>query len=294
MELVLVPVPANSQLKLEDVFAPIVPQDLSDNIEELNYVNGIIEKATGGTAPLQGAENKSTVTLGEVKIDLQNAKKRAQGMSKFYTQVWKERALIFLKLVEAASDKLDAVKIYKKGLNSNDVYTREIAPKDWMTKSGYGVKIWSQEERDALDTDTLNKLNAVKANMPDNPKLNEIYDRKLLEFAGLKPDEITDVMKVEQEKAQAVADGKAQGNKPPTETMQLPYQYVPEDIKRQYEAAFGFKPSTMAPGAPMDQNGQPGQPPMPGQTPGQPGQPTAPVQTPPVPMQTQPKPVASA
>jgi hypothetical protein len=262
-----IPLPGNSQLKLEDVFSPIVPNDLTDNIQELNYIQAIIDKATGATPTQQGAQTPGEVTLGEIKLTLQNAQQRVKGMSKFYTQVWKERALLFLKLIEAAPEKLDAVKIYKKGKNTNDVYTREIQPSDWITKSGYGVKIWSQDQKDATDVDSLNKLNAVKANMPNNPKLEEIYDRKLLEFAGLKPEEITDVMKIEQENMQAAAaSGSKPMNKQLAESMQLPYQLVPDDIKRQMEAAFGFKPSTMGITGAQPAQTQPGQvPPVAGQ-----------------------------
>lgn len=258
-----VPLPPNTSLA--DVFQPIPVDDLKDSLEEMNFLQGIVERASGATPTQQGAQTPGEVTLGEVKLQLQNAQQRIKGMSKFYTQVWKERALIFLKLIEAAPDKLDAVKIYKKGKNTNDIYTREIAPEDWITKSGYGVKIWSQDQKDATDVDALNKLNAVKTNMPDNPKLEEIYDRKLLEFAGLKPEEITDVMKLEQEKMAAIAQsGNKPVNKQLAESMQLPYPMVPEDIKRQMEAAFGFTPSKMAPGAPQTQ-GAPGQPQLPGQ-----------------------------
>jgi len=263
-----IPVPPNT--KMGDVFAAVPVDDLKDSLDEMNFVQAIVEKATGAVPVTQGAQNEREVTLGEVKLQLQEAQKRVKGMSKFYTQAWKERGLIFLKLVEAAPDKLDAVKIYKKGNNSNDIFAREIAPTDWMTKSGYGIKIWSQDQKDAFDTDALNKLNAVKANIPDNPKLEEVYIRKLLEFADLKPDEINDIMKIEQERMQAEAA-----------SMQLPYQYVPDDIKAQIEEAFGFKPSQMRGAMQPMQNGQ---------APAQP-QPTSQPSAPQLPANTQQQPV---
>lgn len=271
-----VPLPANAALA--DVFQPIPVDDLKDSLEEMNFLQGMIEKASGATPTQQGVANEKEITLGEVKLQLSQAQQRIRGMSKFYTPAWKQRALIFLKLCEAAPDKLDAIKIYKKGRNSNDVYAREITPEDWRAKTGYGIKIWSQDEKDSMDLDSLNKLSAVKQNMPDNPKLQEIYDRKLLEFAGLKPEEINDVMTIEQEKIKAAAEGQGKPEVP-QESMQLPYQYVPDDIKRQMEEAFGFKPSQM---------GGMGVPPTPGDPnapqPGQPGQPTPPTPAPAAPM----------
>jgi len=49
-------------------------------------------------------------------------------------------------------------------------------------------------------TDTLNKLNAVKTVMFDNPKLAEVYNRKLLEFVDLPPEDINDIMEYEDQK----------------------------------------------------------------------------------------------
>lgn len=185
---------------LKDVFQKVDIPDLSESIDEMDYVVQMTEKATGATATQQGVQTDRQITLGEVQLAQGEAKARTQGMSKFYTQAWKQRAEKFLKLIEAAPDKLDAVKIYKKGRNTDDVFEREISPKDWMTKAGYRVKVWSQDEKKANDTDSLNKLNAVWMNMMDNMKLKEIYNRKLLEFADLQPDEITEVMEFEKQK----------------------------------------------------------------------------------------------
>jgi hypothetical protein len=170
------------------------------NMESMQFIIGMIEKATGATPTQQGAQTDRQVTLGEVQLALGEAKERIKGMSKFYTQVWKDRGLKFTKLIEAAADKIDAVKVYKKGRNTDDIYSREIAPKDWMTPSGYRCRVWSQDEKNAENTDSLQKLNAVRANIPGNPKLDEIYQRKMLEFAGLSPDEIKEVMDIEQQK----------------------------------------------------------------------------------------------
>jgi hypothetical protein len=113
---------------------------------------------------------------------------------------------MFLKLIEAGADKLDAVKIYKKGRNTTDIYTREISPKDWMTKSGYTTRVWSMDEKRSQDTDVLQKLNAAKMFMPDNPKLNEVYQRKLLEFSDLSPDDINEIMEYEKRKQETLVN----------------------------------------------------------------------------------------
>ena len=197
------PVPGKPQDVMQKVDIP----DLSDSLDEMNFLITMAERGTGATATQQGAKIEKQITLGEVELALGEAKERIKGLSKFYTRAWQDRGEIFIKLLEAGSDKLDAVKIHKQGRNSTDIFTREISPKDWMTKSGYQVKVWSQEEKNAIDTDLLQKLNAVKVNMPDNQKLGEIYQRKLLEFAKLSPDEINQVMEAEKQKQQMMTNG---------------------------------------------------------------------------------------
>lgn len=186
--------------KPSEVYQPMTVADLSDSLDELNFVISMAEKASGATATQQGTINQRQVTLGEVKLALGEAQERVKGMSKFYTPAWKRRGIIFDKLCEAGADKLDAVKIFKKGRNTGKIHSMEISPKDWMTASGDQVRVWSQDEKDAQDTEALQILDAVNINIPGNPKLIEIRQRKLLEFAKLSPDEINDVMEVEKQK----------------------------------------------------------------------------------------------
>ena len=197
-------IPGGADGDIRKVVQKIDIPDLSESLDEMTFVVGMIEKATGATATQQGVQTDRQVTLGEVKLALGEAKERIKGMSKFYTQAWKERGTKFLKLIEASHDKLDMVTIYKKGRNSNNMYTREITPKDWMTKTGYTTRVWSQEEKASKDTADLEKINAAKTNMPDNPKVDEVFKRKLLEFAGMTPDEVNEAMIFEQEKREAV------------------------------------------------------------------------------------------
>jgi hypothetical protein len=187
------PVPGNPKDSMQRVDIP----DLSESLDEMNYVGEMVQKATGATDTQQGVQVQSQVTLGEVQLAQGEAKARTQGISKFYTAAWKRRGLLFLKLIEAAPEKLNAVKIFKKGKNSDELFAREITPKDWMTSEGYNVKVWSQDDKEAQDSKMLEKQNAVKVNMPNNPKVDEVYKRKLVEWAGYTPDEVSEVMEFE-------------------------------------------------------------------------------------------------
>jgi hypothetical protein len=184
--------------KPSEVYQQMEVADLSDSIDEITMVTQMIEKATGATSTLQGAQTENKITLGEVQLALGEAKDRVKGISKFYTQVWKDRGEMFLKLIEAAPEKLDAVKIYKKGKNTDNIYSRQIEPADWMTELGYSTKVWSQDEKDTQDTKQLEKLNAVRSLFPGNMKMDEITKQKALEFAGVQPDDINAIMEEEQ------------------------------------------------------------------------------------------------
>lgn len=199
-----IPVPANGNL--DSVMKKVDVPDLSESLDEMAFLITITEKATGATATTQGAESQKQITLGEIQLALTEAKERVKGMSKFYTPVWKQRGEMFQKFLEAAPDKLDAVKIYKKGLNTDNIYSREVSPKDWQTPLGYRCKVWSQDEKDNRDVNTLQKQNAVKASMPNNPKVAEIYQRKLLEWADYTPDEINEIMQLEETQRQAMLE----------------------------------------------------------------------------------------
>lgn len=215
--------------KPSDVMQKVDVPDLSESLDEMNFIIQFSEKATGATATQQGAQTERKVTLGEVQLALGEAKERSKGMSKFYTPNWKQRGIKFLKMVEAAPQKLDAVKIYEKGRNTNNIFTREITPKDYLDEIGYGVKIWSQEERNNENTAKLEKLSVAVQNIPGNAKLLEIYQRKLLEFADLNPDEITAIIQAENAKQQMMTQLSSQMAQPiaPMGQPQLQVPLVP-------------------------------------------------------------------
>lgn len=211
------PVPGNPN----EVLAKVDIPDLSESMDEINFLIGMNEKSTGASATQQGVQTERKVTLGEVELALGEAKERVKGMSKFYTPAWKQRGEIFIKLLEAGADKIDAITIYKKGINTDDLYAREVAPSDWATALGYRCKVWSQDEKNEHDIQSIEKLNAIRANIPGNPKLDEIYQRKLLEFGGLSPDEILAIMEFEQQKRKMMTSMAGQIPTMPGQAVQL-------------------------------------------------------------------------
>jgi hypothetical protein len=212
-----IPVPAGG--KIDDVFRQLPVQDLTDSLDEMNFLIQMLEKGTGATPTQQGVKTPGQVTLGEVELTLGEAKERVKGASKFYTQAWKDRGLMFIKLLEAGGDKIDAVTVYKKGRNTDNIYSREISPEDWKSEAGYRCKVWSQDERNAENSDALQRANAAKTVMPDNPVVDDVYKRKVLEFADFSPDELNEAIAFEQEKRmmmmQQAQMGQMMGEVPP-------------------------------------------------------------------------------
>lgn len=204
-------VPGNPNELMQQMDIP----DLGDSMDEMNFLIGVSEKASGATAGQQGQVEQGQHTLGEFNATLNEAKERVKGMSKFYTPAWKQRGEMFCKFVEAAGDKLDAVMVYKKGKITDNMYKREIAPNDWKSKEGYNCEVWSQDEKNAQDLESLQKIEFARAEMPGNPKLTEIIRRKKLEFSGLTPDEINEVMMIEQEKMRMLASMTGMGMEAP-------------------------------------------------------------------------------
>lgn len=198
-----IPIPQGGNIA--ENFQRVDIPDLSESLDEMRYVQEMSERATGATATQQGVQTERKVTLGEVQLALGEAKSRIKGMSKLYTACWKKRAEKFLKFIEAAPSKLDAVKIFKKGRNSNDQYGRVVDPQDWHNESGYTIKIWSQEDKDQNDTQILQKMAAAVANMPGNTALIQEYQQKLLEFSKLPPEKILEILQFEKDKMSQMA-----------------------------------------------------------------------------------------
>lgn len=192
------------------VFQSVEVNPLTDSLEEMNFIIGVVDNATGITPTKEGGQPEGQVTLGAVQLSLMQANDRIKGMSKFYTPAWKERGEMFDKLLEGSGDKLNTITVFKEGRNTSNVFSREIDPIMLMTKNGYRVKVWSQDEKDAQDVQQLNALNAAVVNIPNNPKLTEVYQRKILEWAKLTPDQINQIMALEQEKRDAVVNAMAQ------------------------------------------------------------------------------------
>ena len=186
--------------KPADVLQRVEVDPLPGALDEMTFVMQLAEKATAATSIQQGVSEPRKITLGEVQILMANAQERIKSLSVFYVNDWKEFGLKYAKMLEAAGDLLDKVTLYKKGRWDGQMYPRDVEPKDWKSKAGYSCKVLARNEKEQEDTNLIQKLQAVRAAMPDNQPLVEIFQKKLLDFAKLTPDEVKKVLDFEKQK----------------------------------------------------------------------------------------------
>jgi len=169
-----------------------IPQ-LANEIENLNFVTTIAEKASSATAIVQGVTQPKQITLGEVTLLDANATKVIQSMALFYRQNWLDLGTKYIKLLEAMGDEIEAVRLYKAGYRGN-VFTREIGPADWRSKAGWSCEVISKKDKAEQNLDQIQNLEGVKSQFPGNNTFDEIYKKKLLDIVNLTPDEKKQVM----------------------------------------------------------------------------------------------------
>lgn len=196
--------------KPSEVYQKVDIPDLSESLDEIGFVKGLVESATAATATTKGETDNNKVTLGEVELTLQAAKERISSISKFYMLAQKEFGEKWAKLVNANGDKIEAVKLYKKGFKGN-MYAKTVAPSDWRSEDGYSCRVVSSAEREQKDMQSIQKLNAIKTEFMGNTAFKKIYDKKLLDFGGLNPDEAKQVMDFEEQNPQPMLPTDANG-----------------------------------------------------------------------------------
>lgn len=194
------PIPAGER-KLDEVVRKIDIPDLSESLDEMEYVKKLVENAVAANTTLQGGTEQQKVTLGEVELALSAAKERVTSIAKFYNLAMKEKGLLWAKLLNANADKLDAVKLYKKSHKGN-IFSKTVTGKDFKSESGYNCRVVSSSEREKKSIEEMQKLNAANAQFQGNPAFKKIYDKKVLDFIGASPEEAQAVMDYEEQKMQ--------------------------------------------------------------------------------------------
>lgn len=194
-----VPGDPNKVIKKVDV------PDLSESLDEIQFLVTSVERATASTSTEKGVKEQGQITLGQIKIMNDNATERITSFSKFYRQARKELAEKWCKIVEANTDYLEPVKLWKKS-RSGKLYEQTVKPSDWKSDIGWAVKITSSSEQMKKNTETIQKLVGIKSQFGNNMALKKILDKKLLEVGELTPEEIQEVIAEEEQNAKNAMD----------------------------------------------------------------------------------------
>lgn len=192
------PIPAGDQ-KMDDIVKRVEIPDMSDSLDEMEYVKKLVETAVAANSTVQGQTEGRKVTLGEVELAMGAAKERITSIAKFYMLAMREKGDKWSKIMDANWDKLESVKLYKKSAKGN-YFEKTVSGKDWKSDSGYTCRAVSSAERETKTIETVERLGAIKAQFPNNLAMAKIYGKKILEFGDLNPDEIKEVMDEEEQK----------------------------------------------------------------------------------------------
>ncbi len=189
------PVPGDPNKILKEVTI----QPLADSINEIDYLVRLAEKTTATPAAEKGATEKRQITLGEVQLAVGKAQEIAKGMAKFYTKARKDFAYKWLKINEAGKLESQKITLFKTSYKG-DIFTKEVGPSDWKSKAGYTIKITSSAEKEQENIQNIQKLMVVKQNFPDNPVVQRILGKKMMEIVDLSSEEIKEVIDYEKNK----------------------------------------------------------------------------------------------
>lgn len=178
--------------------------DLSESLDEMQYVVGSVERATASTALEKGVSEAGDMTLGEIKIITANANQRITASTKFRKLARLELGEKFEALVIANKDILKPIKRFKKGFDGK-VYSATIDPSKFSEADGFDVETFVMADKKANDLANIQKMQGVLSMFPQNAPLKTIVQRRALSIIDdLTPeerDEIINFQKMMDERA---------------------------------------------------------------------------------------------
>jgi hypothetical protein len=209
------PIPVGAGGKIQDNIMPVDVGDLTDTIEEINFIMQIAQQASAATTFQEGVQPEGQqITLGEVQLLLSQAQEKVKSMAVYYTESWKDFGLKYCKMLEAAPEMIDEVVIHKKGRLTKKNYSKRITPQMWLSKQGYKVEVIMQQDMENKTGEDLQKLQYSKSLMPQNKALDTIIKEKSLEFSDLNASQIAEVLKEDEQEMKQMAAAQAQGMTP--------------------------------------------------------------------------------
>lgn len=173
--------------------------ELSESMDEMEFVIGMVEKATASTATEKGVQEKGDVTLGQVKLMLQSSNERITSVAKFYRISRRKFGEKWVKFLMANEKWIKPVELFKKSYKGN-YYKETVSPTDWKSEAGYVCRVVSTSERNQKTMEDVQKLQAVSGMFPENVPLKTILKKKALDLVELSQEEIDEVLAFDEQK----------------------------------------------------------------------------------------------
>jgi hypothetical protein len=190
-------------------------EPLEDAAASIEYLKNMVQSSVAQTPSERGEQTKSRTTLGEIELNLSASQGRNQVVAKQYRSAWEECGRIWYDLMK--SNQIGNMTLYKKGKNGQ-TYSKDVSTADWRVPAGYEAKAMYKSEKEEKDDNEFRKLQFVKGSFQNNPIALRIARRKELEILGWDPDEIDEVMALEeQNQLQPMMDPNAAGGLNPQE-----------------------------------------------------------------------------
>ena len=182
-------------MSVEQVVHSIQIPSLEDSLISIDFLVKLVERASAATSIEKGVGEKKQITLGEVEQLVQKSAERIVSITKFYRRAWKEFAWKWLKIKEANAGNTK-IKLYRKGIKGN-YFEEEVSVDDWKSEKGYRVRVVSSSEQESKQTEELKKLEYASVKYPNNPAVQKIVKKRLLEFLDITPDEMKEIEQME-------------------------------------------------------------------------------------------------
>ena len=195
--------------------------ELSESLDEMNFLIGSVERATAATAMEKGVTEQGNMTLGEIKIVTQNAKDRLADSVEYRLQARLEMGEKVQKLIVANKNILNPVKRSKKGFDGK-VYQHDIDPKTFSDK-GYFAEVVILDDQKAKDLQSLQMMQGVSGLYPNNIPLKRILQSKALNIIdGLSKDEKDEILQFQKSLDEKMAQGNTMAPAPAPATAPAP------------------------------------------------------------------------
>lgn len=173
--------------------------DLSESMDEMEFIIGMVERASAMTATEKGAQEQKEATLGQIKLMLANSNQRIVSTAKFYRLARIELGKKWYQFVVANEQYIDPAKLYKKS-GRGRYFTEEVGVSHFKDDEGYTCKVVSTSERDQKNIEQVQKMQAVAGMFTDNLPLQKILKKRALDLVELTPEEQKEVMDYEDNK----------------------------------------------------------------------------------------------